>query len=311
MHLPILEEQRHSQTMHRRVPPPLVVKPALAVQRLEKLAVLAPPKELEVRDLEVAPEVAEIPRVPVGIPRVEEAAQVGEQEMPQGPGRPRGVRHGGPEVPCGFDAAAGSVVRGGAVERGGCAADLPEAEGVPVGLVAGGHAREGVVGDGAGKAHVRLEAPVPAEGPQGGVLREEARVEAAHVVVALAGDVGEGGVRGRGAGHGGAGAGGGDVRRVGPHVVGDEGEGRGGAGSGRKGGLEGRGEGLVVEEDERVGEVRVEGGFEGADGGEGAGEVAVAGEHYDGGVLAGDLRVGRWGVRGEGLGGVQRIAAVG
>ncbi|KAB8337282.1 hypothetical protein FH972_021583 [Carpinus fangiana] len=281
-----LRKQAQCQTVHGCVTPSLVVEAARSIQVGEELAVLGRPEKVEVCNLKVAPEVAEVPGIAAAGARVERGGKVRQDQIAHWPGRPAGVHHSRPKSACG-DAAVVLVVGDGAEEAGGGTANLPQGHGVAVGLVVGGHHSEGIVGDGAGELDVGLDAPVPVVQAQGGVVEEVAALEAAHVVVGLASGVGHAPALhvahalarrlALALAH---------PRRPAPHVLRDLLEGGGARDLLAQGPHEARVPGGVVEEDDGVVEVAVELSLERADGCDGAVKVAVASQHDDGGILA-------------------------
>ena len=65
-----------------------------------------------------------------------------------------------------------------------CGFEFPQSHHIAVLLVLGGHRDERIIGSAAGKAHIRLSAPIPFVALEESVVVEEARVEAAHVLIA-------------------------------------------------------------------------------------------------------------------------------
>lgn len=171
------QQQRGGERVHAGVAPALVVEAALAVEEAEEVAVLLGAEEVEVADLEVGPEVAQVPQV---------AARVVQRERgprpPQAPRHPRRAHEALPQVRR-ADALPSLELADGAEERRDRVVQLPQRDRVPVLLLLLAHHPERVVRDGAGKLDVRLDAPVPLVLLQRGHVVEFARVEAAHVVV--------------------------------------------------------------------------------------------------------------------------------
>jgi len=153
-----------------------------------------------------------------------------------------------------------------------------------VGFVAVGHVAEHVVVDIAEEVHVGLDAPVEVHVCKRRVVREEARIPAAHLVVGYLVCVLDAvfGEEGGGLGE----EGGVDPGWCGPVRRGDCGEGYRSGGGGADAAFEGLGEGLVVEESPGIVEFVVEGCFEIADGLEELFELGVADEGEESGFYA-------------------------
>lgn len=271
-----LQEHGRGQAVHGRIAPALVIKPTCPVERAEEATIRVRTEEVEVGNLEIAPEVAQRPWVsPIGA-RVKEGGE--RHEEPAKGERRRGwlderAPHG---ALC--DTILRHVLRCGAKQRGRRRTDFPQGHDVAVALPRDAHVAEGIVGYVAGILHFGLEAPVPFVGREGGVVEEEARIETTHVVIVFVG-----GVREPARGHLLHGLlcllpvhdvlAGGRIRRPRPHLAGHLLE------DGIPGCLplqrvdELRREGLVVEKDIRVVEPAVELGLETADGVDGAFEV--------------------------------------
>lgn len=160
-HLVLPREHRQSQRMNRRVPVSFIVKPTTAIQMREVSLIRHISEEIQTRDLEIAEELAVVvlhTRVRVEQPvkirlRVDQMRVLRDE-----------VARDGPE---GGEAA--GVVEDGHVEA--------------VDEVVLGEEAERVVGDLAEEMHVRLDAPVPVVGGEGGVVVKEAGLPADHRVV--------------------------------------------------------------------------------------------------------------------------------
>lgn len=169
-------------------------------------------------------------------------------------------------------------------ERGDGEGRVVQIYGEAVGLVAVGHVAKHVVVDVAEEVHVGLDAPVVVLVGEGGVMREEARIPAAHLMVGYLVGVLDAVVGKDGCGFGEEG--GVDPGWCGPVRRGDCGEGYRSGGGGADAAFEGLGEGLVVEESPGIVEFVVEGCFEIADGLDELFELGVADEGEEGGFYA-------------------------
>ena len=273
--IPILKQPQRN-TMHRRIPPSFIKEPSSAVQMLEIRRVRLAPPERQTANLKVTPEMTRAVAMRGGgvrgtVRAVGDPAEgvVGVEILLSHAGRCEEALCFRPE-------------------RGDGEGRVVEVYGEAVGLITVGHIAEDVIVDVAEEVDVGLDAPVEIHVGEGGVVREEARIPAAHLVVgylvgvlnAVFGEDGCGFGEERWV----------DPRGCGPVGRGDCGEGDLGAGFGADAAFEGFGEGLVVEKSPWVIEFVVEGCFEVADGLDELFELGVADEGEEGGFYA--VRVG-------------------
>lgn len=161
------QQHRSRQTVHWRIPPPLIVKPTIFIQKAEEIPVQRRAKEVHIRNFEVAPEVAHIPCIPFPITITQQRKKVAER-----PRHGRSCHHRGPERSRGISQA-GFVLGQLAEQRCCCLAVLPERDCVAVCFALFGHFDKRIVGDCAGEGYVGFDAPVPFVRLEGGVIVEE------------------------------------------------------------------------------------------------------------------------------------------
>lgn len=272
MNLLLILEQAQRNTMHRRITPPFIEEPACPIQMLEVLRIRLRPPKRQTANFKVRPEMARAEPVRSNVVSWT-------------------VRRVRDPVHCviGVEVVSSVVVCGEEAlcfwpERGNRQRSVVQVDSKAVGFIAVLHVPEDVVVNVAEEVDIGLDAPVVIHVCERGVVREEARIPATHLVVgylvcvldAVFGEDGSGffvqrvvdpgwcaPVRGRDLGEG-------DVRVCGA----------------ADGGLEAFGERFVVEEGPGVVKFMVEGCFEVVDGFEEFLEFRVADEGEEGGFYA-------------------------
>ena len=154
--------------MHRRIPPPLIEKPARPIQMVEIILIRPTAPKLHIRDFEIAPKMAS--RVAIRL-QVMLRPLLAIAEPIEGAVLAHILRVLGHEL------------EGLGPQRGDGFGRVEQVDGEAVGLVVLGHVAEDVVVDVAEEVDFGLHAPVVAFVGEGGVFVEHAAVPAAHLVV--------------------------------------------------------------------------------------------------------------------------------
>lgn len=163
-------KQPQSYRMHWRIPPPLVKKPARAIQMLEVILVRLTPPKLHICDFEIAPEMTG--RVPVRLLVVFRSSFFVFEPC-------AGVHGVGFEV----FRVRGYEFEGFGPEGGDGLRGVVQVDGEAVGLVMVLHVAENVIVDVTEKVDFWFDAPVIADVLEGRMVVEEAAIPTAHLVV--------------------------------------------------------------------------------------------------------------------------------